>query len=395
MVYFDHMRRTLLVGITLIVLTSASAAAQEVALDGDTPGLFSTVDRGGRLAPEYCQESQATYDRLSALLEKTKNDTAYQTAIRRTQDLIRSSETDRLAADKEAEKLVRKAALGEIVGFASDLKVTKNLIDKALARSPEKYRQVLRESGDYVKEMVMNLDKLEKSAKAGAEFGFEMQNESRNLYQNLENWKKLLEKSGILDEALSSAGQELAKEAGKRSLFGPLIGANVAGLAFRAFDFSVSYIAATEKGFISGRARNQAMENLEGIMFAERKMGSDLVKLGDLLKECQLADQRDQQREDQQANLSSEEGGGPNPAVIGGVVVAVGGGTAYALSKIDFSGFGGTGSSSGSCGTSPAAEVNAACFPFSSACNAAIAKMDAWCVCNGFSSFNVNTGGCQ
>ena len=117
MVSFSHMMRALLVGVTLIVLTSASAAAQEVALDGDTPGLLSTVDRGGRLAPEYCQESQATHDRSSALLEKMKTDNAYQMAIRRTKDLIRSSEADRLAADKETQDLIRKTALSEIVKF--------------------------------------------------------------------------------------------------------------------------------------------------------------------------------------------------------------------------------------------------------------------------------------
>ncbi len=387
MVCFSYMMRALLVGVTFIVLTSASAAAQEVALDGDTPGLISTVDRGGRLAPAYCQESQATHDRLSALLEKMKTDNAYKEAKRRTQALIRSSEADRLAADKEAQDLVRKAALGEIVKFGEGLKSVNNLVDKALRRYPEKYQKVIRDSASHVKEMAMNLDKLEKSAKAGAEFGIDMQNTSRSLSKSLENWEELLKRTGIFEEIHSVAGENLAE-----LFFGP-----VAALAFRAANFSVSYIAATEKGFISDRVRNQAMQNLEGITFAQRKIESNLPKLESILKECQLADKRDQQREDQQANVGGGGSNGSKIPMLVGTAAAVGGGL-IAASQIDFSGLGsgsGSGSSSSSCGSSPFSEVNAACFPFSSACNAATAKMNAWCVCNGFSSFNVNTGGCQ
>ena len=383
MVCFSYMMRALLVGVTFIVLTSASAAAQDVVLGGDTPGLFSTVDRGGRLAPEYCQESQATFDRSSALLEKMKTDTAYQMAIRRTQDLIRSSESDRLAADKEVQDLVLKTALSELMDFGKGLKSSKTLVDKALRRVPGKYNQAIRESAEHVKEIAMNFDKLEKSAKAGAEYGTEMQNESRDLSQNLESWKKFIKKTELSDEILSESGKWLA-----RSFFGP-----AGELAYKAAMFSIGYSVATGKGYISDSVRDQALQNLERITYARREMESKLFGLGEVIQECQLADQRDQQREDQQANV--EGGSSATVPIVIGTVAAVGAAGAYAASKLDFSGLGSSGSSSGSCGSSPAAEVNAACFPFSSACNAATAKMNTWCVCNGFSSFNVNTGGCQ
>ena len=383
MVYFSYMMRALLVGVTLIVLTSASAAAQ-VRIDGDTPGLLREEERGG-LAPEYCQESQATHDRLSATLDKMKTNYAYQMTIRRAQDLIRSSEADRLAADKEVQDLVLKTALSELMSFGTGLKSSKNMVDKALRRVPGKYNQAIRESGEHVKEIAMNFDKLEKSAKAGAEYGIEMQNESRDLSQNLESWKKFIKKTELSDEILSASGQKLAL-----SFFGP-----AGELAFKAAMFSIGYTVATGKGFISDSVRNQALQNLERVTYAEREMESKLFGLGEVIQECRLADQRDQQREDQQANL---EGGGSSAAtvpIVIGTVAAVGAGGAYAASKIDWSGLSSGGGSGGGCGTSPAAQVNAACFPFSSGCNAAIAAMTSWCQCNGFSTFNVNTGGCQ
>ncbi len=285
MVCFSYMMRALLVGVTLIVLTSASAAAQDVVLGGDTPGLFSTVDRGGRLAPEYCQESQATFDRSSALLEKMKTDTAYQMAIRRTQDLIRSSESDRLAADKEVQDLVLKTALSELMDFGKGLKSSKTLVDKALRRVPGKYNQAIRESAEHVKEIAMNFDKLEKSAKAGAEYGIEMQNESRDLSQDLESWKKFIKKTELSDEILSESGKWLA-----RSFFGP-----AGELAYKAAMFSIGYSVATGKGYISDSVRDQALQNLERITYARREMESKLFGLGEVIQECQLADQRDQQ----------------------------------------------------------------------------------------------------
>ncbi|MCZ6770080.1 MAG: hypothetical protein O7D93_12625 [Acidobacteria bacterium] len=382
MVYFSHMMRALLVGVTLIVLTSASAAAQ-VRIDGDTPGLLREEERGG-LAPEYCQESQASHDRLSATLEKMKTDTAYQMTIRRAQDLIRSSESDRLAADKEVQDLVLKTALSELMSFGTGLKSSKNMVDKALRRVPGKYNQAIRESAEHVKEIAMNFDKLEKSAKAGAEYGIEMQNESRDLSQDLESWKKFIKKTELSDEILSESGKLLAK-----SFFGP-----AGELAFKAAMFSIGYSVATGKGYISDSVRNQALQNLERITYARREMESKLFGLGEVIQECQLADQRDQQREDQQANLGGGGSSATVPIVIGTVAV-VGAGGAYAASKIDWTNFGSTGDSGGSCGSSPAAQVNAACFPFSSGCNAAIAAMTSWCQCNGFSTFNVNTGGCQ
>lgn len=382
MVYFSHMMRALLVGVTLIVLTSASAAAQ-VRIDGDTPGLLREEERGG-LAPEYCQESQASHDRLSATLEKMKTDTAYQMTIRRAQDLIRSSESDRLAADKEVQDLVLKTALSELMSFGTGLKSSKNMVDKALRRVPGKYNQAIRESAEHVKEIAMNFDKLEKSAKAGAEYGIEMQNESRDLSQDLESWKKFIKKTELSDEILSESGKLLAK-----SFFGP-----AGELAFKAAMFSIGYSVATGKGYISDSVRNQALQNLERITYARREMESKLFGLGEVIQECQLADQRDQQREDQQANLGGGGSSATVPIVIG-TVAAVGAGGAYAASKIDWTTFGSSGDSGGGCGTSPAAQVNAACFPFSSGCNAAIAAMTSWCQCNGFSTFNVNTGGCQ
>ena len=382
MVYFSHMMRTLLVGVTLTVLTSASAAAQ-VRIDGDTPGLLREEERG-RLAPEYCQESQASHDRLSTTLDKMKNDTAYQMTIKRAKDLIRSSEADRLAADKEVQDLVLKTALSELMSFGKGLKSSKTLVDKALRRVPGKYNQAIRESGEHVQEIAMNFDKLEKSAKAGAEYGIEMQNESRDLSQNLDSWKKFIKKTELSEEILSASGQHLAL-----TFFGP-----AGELAFKSAMFSIGYSVSTGKGYISDSVRNQAMENLERVTSARREMESKLFGLGEVIQECQLADQRDQQREEQQANLEGGSSSAATVLIVIGTVAAVGAGGAYAASQIDWSRFG-SGDSGGSCGSSPAAQVNAACFPFSSGCNAAIAAMTSWCQCNGFSTFNVNTGGCQ
>ncbi len=389
MVYFDHIRRTLLVGITLIVLTSASAAAQVRVGSGQTPKTLREADRGGPILD--CQENRESYNRLSELLQKVRNNKTNQDAIKRTQALIRGSKADSLKADEKAQKLFSDAAMAEINNLAEALPGVEDLVQKALKRDFDKYEKAFLESAEKFKDIADNLEKLQKAAKAGAKFGTDIQKTNGDLHQNIAKVKELLKESGILEEIptvedfLTDSGEKLAA-----LLLGP-----VGGLAFRAANFSINYIAATEEGFISDSVRNQAVLNLERLRSSEENIKTDLVEMKEILVQCDRAEKRDQQKDDQQANVSSDEGGGPNPAVIAGVAVAVGGGTAYALSKIDFSGFGGSGSSSGSCGTSPAAEVNAACFPFSSACNAAIAKMDAWCVCNGFSSFNVNTGGCQ
>ena len=111
MAYFDHMRRTLLVGITLIVLTSASAAAQ-VQIGGDTTRVLGTQDQGGPIL--NCQENRESYDRLSELLQKVRNNKTNQDAIKRTQALIRGSKADSLKADEKAQKLFSDAAMAEI-----------------------------------------------------------------------------------------------------------------------------------------------------------------------------------------------------------------------------------------------------------------------------------------
>ena len=374
MVYFSQKMRALLVGITLIAPTSS---------------VLGTQEQGGPIL--NCDANRESYNRLSELLQKVRNNKTNQDAIKRTQALIRGSEADSQKADEKAQKLFSDAAMAEINNLAEALPGVEDLVQKALKRDFDKYEKAFLESAEKFKDIADNLEKLQKAAKAGAKFGTDIQKTNGDLHQNIAKVKELLKESGILEEIptvedfLTDSGEKLAA-----LLLGP-----VGGLAFRAANFSINYIAATEEGFISDSVRNQAVLNLERLRSSEENIKTDLVEMKEILVQCDRAEKRDQQKDDQQANVSSDEGGGPNPAVIAGVAVAVGGGTAYALSKIDFSGFGGSGSSSGSCGTSPAAEVNAACFPFSSACNAAIAKMDAWCVCNGFSSFNVNTGGCQ
>ena len=262
-------------------------------------------------------------------------------------------------------------------------------MQKALKRDFDKYEKAFLESAEKFKDIADNLEKLQKAAKAGAKFGTDIQKTNGDLHQNIAKVKELLKESGILEEIptvedfLTDSGEKLAA-----LLLGP-----VGGLAFRAANFSINYIAATEEGFISDSVRNQAVLNLERLRSSEENIKTDLVEMKEILVQCDRAEKRDQQREDQQANV--EGGSSATVPIVIGTVAAVGAAGAYAASKIDFSGLGSSGSSSGSCGTSPAAEVNAACFPFSSACNAAIAKMNTWCVCNGFSSFNVNTGGCQ
>jgi len=74
--------------------------------------------------------------------------------------------------------------------------------------------------------------------------------------------------------------------------------------------------------------------------------------------------------------------------LLGGAGAAAAAGAAAYLSQ-------GKGSN---CGTSPAADVNAACLGpnrDSSACNAAVARMTSFCQCSGFQTFNVSTGSCQ
>lgn len=386
MFYFNHMRRVLLVGITLIVLTSASAAAQ-VQVGRDRAPVIGTQEQGGPIL--NCQDNRESYDRLSGLLQKVRNDETNQDAIKRTQALIRGSEADSLKADEKAQKLFSDAAMAEIKNLAKALPKVEDLVQKALKRDLYKNEKFLLESGETFKDIAENLEKLQKAAEAGAKFGTDIQNTNSDLYQNIAKVKKLLKESGILEkiptveEVLIDSGEKLAA-----LLLGP-----VGGLALRASVFSIQYIAATEEGFISDRVRNQAVLNLERLHSSEENIKTHLVEINQVLADCDRADQRDQQREDQQANV--EGGSSATVPIVIGTVAAVGAAGAYAASKLDFSGLGSSGSSSGSCGSSPAAEVNAACFPFSSACNAATAKMNTWCVCNGFSSFNVNTGGCQ
>ncbi len=71
--------------------------------------------------------------------------------------------------------------------------------------------------------------------------------------------------------------------------------------------------------------------------------------------------------------------------IVGGVLAGAGAaGAAAALSM------------NKGCGSSPASQVNQACFGGnSSACQQAIAQMNSYCQCNGFSGFSVSTGSCQ
>jgi hypothetical protein len=285
--------------------------------------------------------------------------------------------------------------MAEINNLAENLPGVEDLVQKALKRDFDKYEKTLLETGKTFKDIADNLEKLQKAAKAGAKFGTDIQKTNGDLHQNIAKVKELLKESGILEEiptvedVLTDSGEKLAA-----LLLGP-----VGGLAFRAANFSIKYIAATEEGFISDSVRNQAVLNLERLRSSEENIKTNLVEIDQILADCDRAEKRDQQEDTQQADVSGDvEGGGGNtstvPIVIG-TVAAVGAAGAYAASQLDYSGLGNSGSSSGSCGSSPFSEVNAACFPFSSACNAATAKMNTWCVCNGFSSFNVNTGGCQ
>ena len=243
MAYFDHMRRTLLVGITLIVLTSASAAAQ-VQIGGDTTRVLGTQDQGGPIL--NCQENRESYDRLSELLQKVRNNKTNQDAIKRTQALIRGSKADSLKADEKAQKLFSDAAMAEINKLAEALPGVEDLVQKALKRDFDKYEKAFLESAEKFKDIADNLEKLQKAAKAGAKFGTDIQKTNGDLHQNIAKVKELLKESGILEEIptvedfLTDSGEKLAA-----LLLGP-----VGGLAFRAANFSINYIAATEEGFI-------------------------------------------------------------------------------------------------------------------------------------------------
>ena len=330
MVYFDHMRRTLLVGTTLIVLTSAFAAAQVRVGSGQTPKTLREADRGG-LAPQFCQENRESYDRLSGLLQKVRNNKTNQDAIKRAQALIRGSKADSLKADEKAQKLFSDAAMAEINNLAEALPGVEDLVQKALKRDFDKYEKAFLESAEKFKDIADNLEKLQKAAKAGAKFGTDIQKTNGDLHQNIAKVKELLKESGILEEIptvedfLTDSGEKLAV-----LLLGP-----VGGLAFRAANFSINYIAATEEGFISDSVRNQAVLHLERLHSSEENIWAHLDDIKKILVKCDRAEKRDQQEDTQQANVSSEEGGGSNAALIALGVGAAGaaGAAAYVASQ--------------------------------------------------------------
>ncbi|MDA2925071.1 hypothetical protein MYX65_10565 [Acidobacteria bacterium AH-259-L09] len=383
MVYFSHRMRALLVGITLIVLTSAFAAAQ-VRVGGDTAPVLGTRVQGG-LALEYCQESQATHDRLSAFLDKLKNDKTYQESMRKTEELIRSAEADRIQADENTKKLLIKTATSELKNLFKSLDSVKGAVERMQKLAPAGYEKQFMDSAELLKTIGENAEKLEKSAQAGAKFGMDMQNPRRDLSQDIESLKKLWADSGIFEEILTNTGENLA----------PLVLGPLGPALFRAFVFSVEYIVATQEGLISASVRNEAQANLGRMRSVQEDIQSQLYTLDQLVSDCKRAQNNQPKEDTQQADLSSDGGGGGGNAatipIVIGTVAAGGAAAAYAVSQLDL-----TGTGSGSCGPSPGAEVNAACFgPGGSACKAAVAKMTAWCQCNKFSTFNVNTGGCQ
>jgi len=328
MVYFSQKMRALLVGITLIAPTSS---------------VLGTQEQGGPIL--NCDANRESYNRLSELLQKVRNNKTNQDAIKRTQALIRGSEADSQKADEKAQKLFSDAAMAEINNLAEALPGVEDLVQKALKRDFDKYEKAFLESAEKFKDIADNLEKLQKAAKAGAKFGTDIQKTNGDLHQNIAKVKELLKESGILEEIptvedfLTDSGEKLAA-----LLLGP-----VGGLAFRAANFSINYIAATEEGFISDSVRNQAVLNLERLRSSEENIKTDLLEMKGILVQCDRAEERDQQREDQQAGVSSDEGGGSNAGLIAlGVGVAGAAGAVAAVAASQKSGSEGSGLTCGS-----------------------------------------------
>lgn len=285
---------------------------------GNTAPIIGTQEQGGPIL--NCQENRESYDRLSDLLQQVRNDKTNQDAIKRTQALIRGSEADSLKADEKAQKLFSDAAMAEINNLAENLPGVEDLVQKALKRDFDKYEKTLLETGKTFKDIADNLEKLQKAAKAGTKFGTDIQKTNGDLHQNIAKVKELLKESGILEEiptvedVLTDSGEKLAA-----LLLGP-----VGGLAFRAANFSIKYIAATEEGFISDSVRNQAVLNLERLRSSEENIKTNLVEIDQILADCDRAEKRDQQEDTQQADVSGDGGGSSStiPIVIGTVAAA-------------------------------------------------------------------------
>lgn len=333
MVYFDHMRRTLLVGTTLIVLTSGFAMAQVRVGSGQTPKTLREADRGG-LALEYCQESQATHDRLSAFLDKLKNDKTYQESMRKTEELIRSSEADRIQADENTKKLLIKTATSELKNLFKSLDSVKGAVKRIQELAPAGYEKQFMDSAELLKSIGENAEKLENSAQAGVKFGMDMQNPRRDLSQDIESLKKLWAESGVFEEILTNTGENLAP-----LVFGPL-----GAVAFRAAVFSIEYIVATQEGFISASVRNEAQANLGRMRSVQEDIQSQLYTLDKLVSDCKRAQNNEPKEDDQQANVSSDEGGGGNAALIAlGIGAAGAAGAVAAIAASQSLGSGGSG----------------------------------------------------